>query len=167
MTGFRKQIKNDWVAHGRSAYRAGFRVLLVYRIGNWRMTINNKFIRAPFSVIYRFLERHVRYKYGIELPYTVTMGENVVFEHQHGIVIHGNCVIGDNCIIRQGVTLGNRYLNKPDEAPTLGSDVNVGAGAKILGAVTIGNNATIGANAVVLIDVPEGKAAVGIPAKII
>tara|TARA_R110001583_G_scaffold38302_2_gene123765 strand:- start:6393 stop:6893 length:501 start_codon:yes stop_codon:yes gene_type:complete len=161
------QIKSDWIAHGRTIYKAGFRALLVYRFGNWRMSIKSKLIRVPFSLIYRFMERHIRFKYGIELPYTVKLGERVVFEHQHGIVIHGNCVIGNDCIIRQGVTLGNRYLDKPYDAPVLGNGVSIGAGAKILGSVNIGNNATIGANAVVLHDVPSGKTVVGIPAKII
>lgn len=161
------QIKSDWIAHGRTVYRAGFRAILVYRFGNWRMKIKSKLIRAPFSLIYRFMERHVRFKYGIELPYTVKLGERVVFEHQHGIVIHGNCVIGDDCIIRQGVTLGNRYMDKPYDAPVLGSGVSIGAGAKILGAVNIGDHAIIGANAVVLHDVPAGKTVVGIPAKVI
>lgn len=167
MTDCFKHIKSDWAAHGRSAYKPGFRALFVYRFGNWRMTIKSKFIRAPFSVIYRFFERRIRFKYGIELPYTVSLGERVVFEHQHGIVVHGNCVIGDDCIIRQGVTLGNRYLDRPFEAPVLGSGVNVGAGAKVLGELKIGDNAVIGANAVVLKDVPAGKTVVGIPARII
>lgn len=161
------QIKSDWIAHGRTIYKAGFRAVLVYRFGNWRMTIKSKLIRAPLSLIYRFMERRVRFKYGIELPYTVKLGERVVFEHQHGIVIHGHCVIGDDCIIRQGVTLGNRYLDKPDDAPVLGNGVSVGAGAKILGLVTIGDHASIGANAVVLNDVPAGKTVVGIPAKLV
>jgi len=90
-----------------------------------------------------------------------------VIEHQSAIIIHGNCTIGDDCIIRQGVTLGNRYLEKPLESPQLGDRVNVGAGAKILGKVNLGDNVNIGANAVVLSDVPAGKTAVGIPAKIL
>ncbi|MGB8687462.1 MAG: serine acetyltransferase, partial [Microcoleus sp.] len=83
------------------------------------------------------------------------------------IIIHGYCTIGDDCIIRQGVTLGNRYLDKPLESPQLGDRVNVGAGAKILGQVYLGDDVNIGANAVVLSDVQAGQTAVGIPAKII
>jgi len=167
MTDLFRNIKNDWVSHDRSSFRAGFRVLFVYRLGNWRMTIKSKILRAPMSAVYRFLERRVRFKYGIELPYTVKLGDRVVFEHQHGIVIHGNCVIGNDCIIRQGVTLGNRYLDKPYDAPVLGDNVNVGAGAKILGAVIVGSDATIGANAVVINDVNFGETVVGIPATVI
>jgi serine O-acetyltransferase len=75
-------------------------------------------------------------------------------------------VIGDDCILRQGVTLGNRTLDRPLEAPQLGSRVNVGAGAKLLGAIRVGDDATIGANAVVLAHVPPGALAVGVPAMI-
>lgn len=167
MKGFFEHIKTDWDAHGRSLHRAGFKALVVYRFGNWRMSIRSGFLRMPMSVLYRFFERRIRFKYGIELPYTVTLGERVIFEHQHGIVIHGNCVIGDNCIIRQGVTLGNKSLEKPFDAPKLGNGVNVGAGAKILGAVVIGNGVTIGANAVVINDVPAGVTVVGVPAKVV
>lgn len=83
------------------------------------------------------------------------------------MIIYRNAIIGDDSIIRQGVTIGNRYLDRPLEAPQLGKKVNVGAGAKIFGKVTIGDNVNIGANAVVLQDIPEGATAVGIPAKII
>jgi serine acetyltransferase len=166
MTTFWQNIKSDWKAHGCSVYSAGFRVLLVYRFGNWRMGIRSIILRAPMSVLYRFSERHVRFKYGIELPYSVKLGDRVIFEHQHGIVIHGHCEIGNDCIIRQGVTLGNKSLSSPFEAPKLGNNVNIGAGAKILGDILVGDGATIGANAVVLQDVLQGETVVGIPAKV-
>jgi serine O-acetyltransferase len=131
------------------------------------MTIQPKPLRAPFSILYRALYRHVRNVYGIDLPYTVKLGRRVVIEYQGAIVIHGESCIGDDCIIRQGVTLGNRYLERRFEAPKLGDRVNVGAGAKILGNLTIGDDVNIAANAVVLSDIPSGQTAVGIPAKII
>jgi len=90
-----------------------------------------------------------------------------VIEHQGAIVIHGDAEIGDDCIIRQGVTIGNRYLDRPFDAPRLGARVNVGAGAKILGPVSIGDDVRIGANAVVLSDVPSGATAVGVPAVVV
>ncbi|MEO8892190.1 MAG: serine O-acetyltransferase [Coleofasciculaceae cyanobacterium] len=165
--GFWQQLKEDWIAHGRDWTKPGFRAVAIQRFGVWRMTLKPIILRAPFSIIYRSLFRKVRNTYGIELPYTVQLGRRVVIEHQSGIVIHGECSIGDDCIIRQGVTLGNRYLDRPFDAPKLGNRVNVGAGAKIFGNVTIGDDANIGANAVVLSDIPPGKTAVGIPAKII
>jgi len=165
--GFWQQLKEDWIAHERDWTKPGFRAVAVQRFGVWRMKIEPLILRAPFSILYRALYRKIRNTYGIELPYTVQLGRRVIIEHQSGIVIHGNCSIGDDCIIRQGVTMGNRYLERPFDAPKLGNSVNVGAGAKIFGNVTIGDGANIGANAVVLSDIPPGKTAVGIPAKII
>jgi serine O-acetyltransferase len=167
LPGLWQQIQEDWVAHGQDWTKPGFRAVVVHRFGVWRMKIQPIWLRAPFSMLYQALYRKVRNNYGIELPYTVELGRRVVIEHQGAIVIHGYCSIGNDCIIRQGVTLGNRYLDKPLEAPKLGACVNVGAGAKIFGNVTIGDNANIGANAVVLQDVPSGSTAVGIPARII
>ena len=165
--GLWQQIKEDWIAHGQDWTKPGFRAVAVHRFGVWRMTLKPLFLRAPFSILYRALFRKIRNSYGIELPYSTQLGRRVIIEHQSAIVIHGDCVIGDDCIIRQGVTLGNRYVDRPFDAPKLGRRVNVGAGAKIFGNVTIGDDANIGANAVVLCDVPAGATAVGIPAKII
>ncbi|MEG4014869.1 MULTISPECIES: serine O-acetyltransferase [unclassified Microcoleus] len=165
--GLWQQIKEDWIAHGRDWTKPGFRAVAVQRFGVWRMQLEPKLLRAPLSILYRSLYRKVRNTYGIDLPYTVKLGRRVVIEHQGAIIIHGYCTIGDDCIIRQGVTLGNRYLDKPLESPQLGDRVNVGAGAKILGKVNLGDDVNIGANAVVLSDVPAGQTAVGIPAKIL
>jgi serine O-acetyltransferase len=158
-------IREDWVAHGRDWTRPGFRAIAVHRFGVWRMGVRPKLLRAPLSLLYRAMFRRCRNVYGIEVPYSARIGRRVVIEHQHGIVIHGNCRIGDECVIRQGCTLGNKTLDRPFDAPRLGRRVNVGAGAKILGAVTVGDDAAVGANAVVLHDVPAGALAVGIPAR--
>jgi serine O-acetyltransferase len=160
-------VKEDYVAHGRDASRAGFQALVVYRFGVARMRVRPLLLRAPLSVLYRALFRGVRNFYGIELPYTAKIGRRVVFEHQHGIVVHGSCVIGDDCIIRHGVTLGIRSLDRLADAPVLGKSVNVGAGAKIIGRVRVGDGAAVGANAVVLEDVPAGRLAVGVPAHLV
>ena len=90
-----------------------------------------------------------------------------MIEHQGAIVIHGASVIGDDCIIRQGCTLGLRRLDDPGAAPILGKGVSLGAGAVLLGRITIGDGATIGANAVVLDDVPPGAIAGGVPARLL
>ena len=156
-------IREDWVAHGKEWTKPGFRAMAVYRFGVWRMKIRPKLLRMPFSFLYKAMYRRIRNYYGIEVLYTAKIGRRVVFEHQHGIIIHGNSQIGDDCVIRQGVTLGNRYMDKPFDAPILGKRVNVGAGAKIIGKVHIGDDANIGANAVVFKDIPAGKTAVGNP----
>jgi serine O-acetyltransferase len=160
-------IREDWIAHGRDWTKPGFRAVAVHRFGAWRMGVGSKLLRAPLSIFYRAMFRRVRNRYGIELPYTVKLGRRVIIEHQGGIVIHGECAIGDDSIIRQGVTLGNRWVERGLEAPQLGKRVNVGAGAKILGGIRLGDGASVGANAVVLQDVPPGATAVGIPAKIV
>lgn len=160
-------ITEDWQAHGCDWTRPGFRAIAVYRYGHWVEGIASRWVRGPLKRLYLPLFRHVRNHYGIELPAEVVLGRRVVIEHQHGIVVHGNCQIGDDCILRQGVTLGNRYLERPLEAPCLGKRVNIGAGAKILGKVVIGDDVNIGANAVVLKDVPSGYTAIGIPAMLI
>lgn len=165
--GLWAQIVEDWNAHGRDWTRPGFRAVAIHRFGVWRMGVEPKALRAPLSILYRMLFRKVRNHYGIELPFTVKLGRRVVVEHQGDIVVHGYCSIGDDSIIRQGVTLGNRYMDRPLESPQLGRRVNVGAGAKLFGAIQVGDDVNIGANAVVLTDVPQGATAVGIPARIL
>jgi serine O-acetyltransferase len=160
-------IAEDYAAHGRDVLRPGFQALLVYRLGVARMAIKPRLVRAPLSLLYRFAFRGVNAVYGIELPYSARIGRRVIFEHQHGIVIHGDAQIGDDSIVRHGVTLGIRTLDQLGQAPVLGRRVNVGAGAKILGSVRVGDDADIGANAVVLEDVPAGALAVGVPARVV
>lgn len=108
----------------------------------------------------------MRFIYSIYLPCQSKIGKRIVLGYWGlGIVIHNRCVIGDDCHIDQNVTLGG--TSKKREVPILGDRVYVGAGAKILGPVTIGNDVVIGANAVVLNDIPSNSVAVGVPAKVI
>lgn len=159
-------IREDLAAHGGDWTRPGFRALAVYRFGVWRMTVSPKILRAPLSIIYGILYRRARNVYGIELPYSASVGRRVVIEHQSGIVVHGATVIGDDCIVRQNCTFGIRRVDEPTKAPVLGRGVDVGVGAVILGDIMIGDFAMIGANAVVLSDVPARAMAVGVPAVI-
>lgn len=160
-----KQIKEDLSAHGSDWTRPGFQALAVHRFGNWQKTIKSKVVRAPFHVLTNTLHVFTRNVYGIELPFSAKIGRRVVFEHQHGIVIHGNCTIGSDVTIRQGVTLGIRSKDRLADAPVICNGTDIGAGAKILGYVVVGPNAKIGANAVVLDNVHEDQTVVGIPAK--
>jgi serine O-acetyltransferase len=98
--------------------------------------------------------RYVRNHYGIELPATTIVGRRVLIGHQSGIVIHGRAVIGDECVLRQNVTIGAAIIQ--DAAPTLGRRVQVGTGAVIVGGVTIGDDTRIGPNVVIMTDVPSG-----------
>ncbi len=144
----------------------GFWVMVVYRFGRWRYTIKNGFIRKPFSLLYKFLYKIVQVLTGIELPCEVPVGANFRIEHFGDIIVSGYASFGDNCIIRNGVTIGLKNIDQKF-APSIGNNVNIGTGAKILGNITIGNNVDIGANAVVITSVPDNCLAVGIPAKII
>ncbi len=100
---------------------------------------------------------------GADIPINAKIGGGLMIPHPNGIVIHADCSIGPNCLLFQQVTLGHAGTG----VPVLGGHVDIGAGAKILGPITIGDDARIGANAVVLIDVPAGMTAVGVPAKIV
>jgi len=159
-------IAEDWRAHGRDWTRPGFRAVAVHRFGVWRMSVTPKPLRAPLSLIYRWAFRRCRNRYGIELPYSVALGRRVVVEHQGGIVVHGRTVIGDDCVIRQNCTLGIRRMDALGDAPVLARGVQLGAGSVVLGRVRLGENAQVGANAVVLIDVPAGGLAIGVPARL-
>ena len=165
--GLWAQWREDYIANGRDWTRPGFRAVAVYRFGVWRMRIRSRVLRMPLSFIYNILYRHVRNHYSIELPYTVKVGRRLMIGPQGAIVFHERTVVGDDCIIRQGVTLGASSHRRAQEAPTLGNGVHVGAGAMILGNIKIGDGAMIGANAVVTCDVPPGAKAVAEPAKII
>ena len=145
----------------------GFWALQAYRFGHLRYRFQSRLIRIPLGVVHLFLSKLAEMLSGVTIGVAAKIGRRLIIEHSGAIVVHGNSQIGDDCIIRQGVTIGNRRLDDPFGAPVLGHRVNVGAGAKILGRVHIGDDAEIGANAVVLQDVPAGAIAVGIPARVI
>jgi serine O-acetyltransferase len=150
-----RQIHEDWEAHYRDWTMPGFRALAVNRFGTWlQQRPPRSPIRAAFRQLHLAMFRYVRNHYGIELPATTVVGRRVVIGHQGGIVIHGSAVIGDECVIRQNVTIGAASHARTSEAPKLGRRVQVGCGAVIVGAVTIGDDARLGPNVVVMADVP-------------
>lgn len=161
----RARFREDIAANRSDWSKPGVRALMIHRLGNWRMQIRNRVLRAPFTLLHRSLFRRCRNVYGVEVPWSAKIGRNVVIEHQGGIVIHGDATIGDGCTIRQGVTIGNRSLAAPFDVPVIGRDVNIGAGAVIVGPIRLGDGCAVGANSVVLHDVPEGVTVVGAPAK--
>ncbi|NBW67604.1 MAG: serine O-acetyltransferase [Betaproteobacteria bacterium] len=121
-----------------------------------------------FKWIARFVSNFSRWFTGIEIHPAAVIGERVFFDHAMGVVVGETAQIGDGCTIYQGVTLGGTSLYKGVKRhPTLGRDVVVGAGAKVLGGFTVGDGARIGSNAVVIKPVPAGATAVGNPARII
>jgi serine O-acetyltransferase len=117
--------------------------------------------------IARLISQMGRFFTGIEIHPGATIGKGLVIDHGMGVVIGETTVIGDNCTLYQGVTLGGTGKDHGKRHPTLGDNVMVGAGAKVLGPFTIGDNTKIAANAVVLEEIPENSTAVGIPAKVV
>ena len=139
---------------------SGFRAVRSYRLANWFFRHNHKFIA-------RWISQRSRHKTGIEIHPGATIGKGLFIDHGMGVVIGETTVIGDNCTIYQGVTLGGTGKDHGKRHPTLGNNVLVGAGAKVLGPFTVGDNARIAAGAVVLNEVPENSTAVGVPARIV
>ena len=157
-------IREDWRTHDRKWSRHGFWVLLVYRFGRWRYSIPLRPARIPFSLAYKVLKFFSEMFLGTELPCEAVIGRRFCIEHIGGIVVSGDAVFGDDCTIRNGVTVGLRHRGTRG-SPRLGSRVDIGAGAKLLGPILVGDDTAIGANAVVISDVPANSIAVGIPAR--
>lgn len=136
----------------------GFQAVLIYRLSNlmWK---------AKLKLIARITANVGRIITGIEIHPAAKIGKKLFIDHGIGVVIGETAVIGDGCTLYHGVTLGGVSWEKGKRHPTLGNDVIIGAGAKVLGPITLGNGSKIGSNAVVLEDVPAGTTVVGIPAR--
>lgn len=138
----------------------GVHALIIHRLSHWIW-------RKRFFWVARFIAHITRWMTGIEIHPGATIGRRVFIDHGMGVVIGETAIIHDDCTLYHGVTLGGTSWNKGKRHPTLEQGVVVGAGAKILGPITIGTGAKIGSNAVVVKDVPNGATAVGIPARIL
>ena len=156
-------IKQDLNSHGGNWAAQGFWVLVIYRFGRWRYGVRPWFVRKCFSLFYKILYKLIQILTGVELPCEALIGRNFIIDHFGGIIISGYAKFGDNCRIRNGVVVGLRRVGEKT-APDIGDNVDIGAGAKVLGPIRIGNNVAIGANAVVLCDVPDNCVAIGVPA---
>jgi protein involved in polysaccharide export with SLBB domain/serine acetyltransferase len=160
-----ERIREDWAVYDGDIARQGLWVMLVYRFGVWRYSVKPAIVRRAFSFIYRVLKVVSQVLSGIDLPCETRIGHRLRFDHFGGIIISGDTVIGDDVIIRNGVTIGLRRTEERG-SPSIGNRVDIGTGAKVLGPITVGDDSVIGANAVVIRDVPAGHVAVGIPARI-
>ena len=159
-------LREDWATYEHDPWRQGLWVMIPYRFGRWRYRFRNRIVRAPLSFIYKMMRAMAQILTGIDLPCEATIGRRFRIDHFGSIIVSGDAVFGDDVVIRSGVTVGLRRAGVRG-APIIGNRVDIGAGAKILGAIRIGDDAAIGANAVVLEDVPAGCIAVGIPARIL
>ncbi len=138
----------------------GVHALIMHRFSHWIW-------KHRFYWLARFSSHIARWLTGIEIHPGATIGRRVFIDHGMGVVIGETAVIGDDCTLYHGVTLGGTSWNKGKRHPTLETGVVIGAGAKVLGPIIIGANAKIGSNAVVVKDVPADATAVGIPARIL
>ncbi|MCI8398662.1 MAG: serine O-acetyltransferase [Oscillibacter sp.] len=138
----------------------GVHAVLWHRIAHW-LYVHKHFFLA------RWVSQHARRKTGIEIHPGAKIGRRLVIDHGMGIVIGETAEIGDDCLIYHGVTLGGTGKDQGKRHPTIGNNVLISCGAKVLGPFRVGDNARIAANAVVLSEVPEDATAVGIPAQIV
>lgn len=161
-----EKLREDWRTYEGDIWRQGLWVMWVYRFGQWRYGVRPAILRKPLSLLYKVLRSLCQMLTGIELPCETQVGRRLRIEHFGGIIVSGDAVIGDDVVLRHGVTIGLKNTGERG-APRIGNGVDIGAGAKILGKISIGDGAIIGANAVVVRDVPAGAIAVGIPARIL
>lgn len=165
---FLRLVREDWATHGRRYGAPGFHTLLVHRLGVWAAGQSTG-RRGALLLLYRLAYAFIRAVYGVELPRQTKVGRRLLLPHPVGVVVSGEAEIGDDCWVRQCVTIGRFDRGRerpPPYAPRLGKGVEVGAGAILVGGITVGDGARIGPNAVVMTDVPEGGSAFAQPARI-
>ena len=139
---------------------SGFHAVFWYRISHW-------FYRHKLFFIARLISQTARFFTGIEIHPGATIGKGLMIDHGSGVVIGETTIIGDDCTLYQGVTLGGTGKDTGKRHPTLGNNVMVGSGAKVLGPFVVGDNSKIASNAVVLSEIPPNSTAVGVPARIV
>lgn len=137
-----------------------FKAIIRYRIAH-------KLYLKKYYFLARWISQRTARKTGIEIHPGATIGKGLFIDHGHGVVIGETAILGDNCTLYQGVTLGGTGKEKGKRHPTLGNNVMVSAGAKILGSFSVGDNVKVGAGSVVLREVPANSTVVGVPARII
>jgi serine O-acetyltransferase len=133
----------------------------------WSHRISHRLWKGGFKLLARWISQFARSMTGIEIHPGATLGRNFFIDHGMGVVIGETAEVGDNVTLYHGVTLGGTSLNKVKRHPTIEDNVVIGAGAKVLGAITIGANSRIGANAVVVKSTPPDSVVVGVPGQIV
>lgn len=166
-----KQLREDiaCVKDRDPAARSALEILLLYpglkAIRLHRLA--NKFYKRKMFFVARWLSQRASKKTGVEIHPAVEVGKRFFIDHGTGVVIGETAVIGDDVTIYQGVTLGGTGKDTGKRHPTIGNNVMIGAGAKVLGPLVIGDNSRIAAGAVVLADIPPNSTAVGVPARVV
>lgn len=161
-------LREDLRTHESNLFEQGFWAVAVHRFGNWRMGIRWKLLRAPFTLLYRFLYKCVEWTCGISLPYTTKVGRRVHIWHHSGMILMARS-IGDDVHLRHNTTFGvvRRGAAFDNDIPIIEERVDIGCGTCVFGNVRVGHDSMIGANSVVLHDIPPYSVAVGAPARVI
>ncbi|EGY79358.1 serine O-acetyltransferase EpsC [Peptoniphilus indolicus] len=160
----------DFILKEDPACKSRFEAIFMYPIVKAMVyhRIAHRFYNNGNTLIARWISQRSRKKTGIEIHPGAKIGKNLFIDHAMAVVIGETAVVGDNCHFYHNITLGGTGNEKEEKRhPTVGNNVTIGTGATVLGPVTIGDGAKIGAGAIVLIDVPAGKTAVGLPAKVL
>src|SRR3974390_731969 len=137
-----KNIRADLRAYDGNWGAQGFWAMTIYRFGRWRYSVRPAVLRKFFSLLYKVLFKFIQIITGIELPCEVTIGRNFVIDHFGGIIVSGYATFGNDCRIRNGVVVGLRRVEEK-VAPVVGNNVDIGAGAKLLGAIPVGAHAPV------------------------
>lgn len=146
-------------------FNEGFSYIFWMRVSKYLKS--KKVLKLFFYHISKGILRHYKYKYGISIPFTTSIDSGFYIGHFGGIIVNHSTIIGKNCNISQGVTLGVKNRGNNIGSPIIGDNVYLGPGVKIFGKVNIGNNVAIGANCVVTKNIPDNSVVVGIPGKVI
>lgn len=157
-------LRADWRANGGNG--RSLLIVTLFRLAQWGRDQSPQVrpLAFPLRVLYRLI---VEALLTVDLPVRTRVGPGLTLDHAYGIVVHPDTVIGRRCVLIQGVTIGQKWSEGEDRVPTIGDDVIFGANSSALGPIHIGDGARVGAGAVVLIDVPAGATAVGVPARVL
>ena len=166
-TAWRHLLANLLFSDGGERFSDGVKYVFYFRLCRY---LKSQRPRVVFWPLYRIAMRvftHYKYKFGCSIPHSTSIGRGLYIGHVRDIVINERAVIGDNCNISQGVTIGQANRGRRKGTPVIGRNVYIGPGAKIVGAVQVGDHVAIGANCVVTDDVPDYAVVVGVPGRVI
>ena len=166
-TAWSHLLTNLLFSDGGERFSDGVKYVFYFRLCRY---LKSQRPRLVFWPLYRIAMRvftHYKYKFGCSIPHSTSIGRGLYIGHIRDIVINERAVIGDNCNISQGVTIGQANRGRRKGTPVIGRNVYIGPGAKIVGAVQVGDHVAIGANCVVTDDVPDYAVVVGVPGRVI
>ena len=156
---------NKWGGVKSLLFNASFRITFWFRIGSYLITKHHFMAKFCLRCV-QLIHKHNQYLTGIQIGFGTKVGKALMFPHYSCIVINGSAIIGDNCTIYHGVTVGS-VRGPKGGAPHIGNNVVIASGAKVIGNITIGNNVMIGSGAIVVTDIPDNSVVVGNPGKVI